>query len=234
MTPAPASTNLLELRDVDAGYGSFRSLFGVTFAVRPHSVTALLGPKGSGKTTVARVCSGLVRPTGGALLLEGTDVTGMRAFKLARLGIVHVPEGRPVFATLTVEENLGLTFRRVFGRRGTRGALERAYELFPGMGDRRHRIAGTMSGDERCTLSLARAFVIGPKVLITDELSLGLPPGLIDEVYGTLAAIRDAGTALLIVEQHVRQASTLADEVLVLAKGSVTASGVASDPTRDD
>jgi branched-chain amino acid transport system ATP-binding protein len=233
MTVAPASTNLLQLREVDAGYGPFRSLFGVSFAVRPHSVTALLGSSGSGKTTVTRVCSGLVRPTGGALLLEGTDVTGMRAFQLARLGVVHVPEGRPVFGTLTVEENLVLTFRRVVGRRKTRGALEQAYELCPRMGELRHEGAGNLSGGEQCMLSLARVLVAGPKLLITDDLSLGLPPAVIDEVYETLAAIRDAGTALLIVEQDARRALTLADDVVVLTKGSVTDSGAAPNPTRD-
>src|SRR6185436_10840881 len=112
-------TPLLELRDVDAGYGPFRSLFKVSFAIRPNSVMALLGSNGSGKTTVVRVCSGLVRPTLGSLLFEGDDVTGRRAFRLARLGIIHAPEGRSVFASLSVEENLALTFRQVFGRRGT-------------------------------------------------------------------------------------------------------------------
>jgi branched-chain amino acid transport system ATP-binding protein len=216
---------LLELRDVDAGYGPFRSLFNVSFAIRPHSVMALLGSNGSGKTTVVRVCSGLVRPTSGRVVFEGADVTGRRAYRLARLGIVHAPEGRSVFASLTVEENLALTFRQVFGRRGTQDALRHAYELFPRLGERRRQMAGTLSGGEQRMLSLARVLVRAPKLLITDELSLGLAPVVIDEVYETLATIRDSGTALLIVEQHVRQALGLADDVVVLAKGSVTLSG---------
>jgi len=220
---------LLELRDVDAGYGPFRSLFGVSFAIRPHSVMALLGSNGSGKTTVVRVCSGLLKPTSGRVLFEGTDVTGKRAYKLARLGVIHAPEGRSVFASLTVEENLALTFRQVFGRRGTQGALQRAYDLFPRLGERRRQMAGTLSGGEQRMLSLARVLVRAPKLLITDELSLGLAPVVIDEVYETLATIRNAGTALLIVEQHVRQALGLADDVVVLAKGTVTLSGPAAE-----
>jgi len=227
--PAPAPSTggppLLELRDIEAGYGPFRSLFGVSFSVREHSVVALLGSNGSGKTSVVRVCCGLVEPMGGKLLYQGEDVTGTRAYRLARMGIVHAPEGRSVFGTLTVEENLALTFRQVFGRRDSKAAVATAYELFPRLGERRRQLAGTLSGGEQRMLSLARVLVHEPKLLITDELSLGLAPVLIDEVYETLATIRDAGTSLLIVEQHVRQALTLADDVVVMAKGRVALAG---------
>jgi branched-chain amino acid transport system ATP-binding protein len=223
--PAPSAPMLLELRDVHAGYGPFRSLFGIDIQVPPQSVLALLGANGSGKTTVVRVASGLIKPTAGHLLFEGRDVTGSRAYKLAQMGIVHAPEGRSVFASLTVEENLVLTFREVFGRRGTKAKLEQAYELFPRMGERRRQLAGTLSGGEQRMLSLARVLVRGPKLLITDELSLGLAPVIIDEVYQTLGTIRDAGCSLMIVEQHVHQALTLADHVVVLAKGRVVLSG---------
>ena len=225
-SPAPAGvTPLLELRDVEAGYGPFRSLFGVSFAIREHSVMALLGSNGSGKTSVVRVCCGLIEPTSGKLLYEGKDVTGSRAYRLTRMGIVHAPEGRSVFGSLTVEENLALTFRQVFGRRGAKDALAKAYDMFPRLGERRRQTAGTLSGGEQRMVSLARVIVHAPKLLITDELSLGLAPVIIDEVYETLATIRDAGTALLIVEQHVRQALTLADDVVVMAKGRVALAG---------
>jgi len=220
---------LLEMRDVEASYGPFRSLFGVSLVVRDGSVTALLGANGSGKTTVVRVCTGLLKPTAGSLVYDGEDITGHRPFRLARMGIIHAPEGRSVFATLTVEENLVLTFRQVFGRRGCRTALERAYELFPRLGERRRQLAGTLSGGEQRMLSLARVLVREPKLLITDELSLGLAPVIIDEVYRTLATIRDAGTALLIVEQHVHQALTLADDVVVMAKGKVALAGTSEE-----
>jgi branched-chain amino acid transport system ATP-binding protein len=232
MVPEPSGNGaapLLELRDIEAGYGPFRSLFGVSLTVQHRSVTALLGANGSGKTTVVRVASGLVKPTAGSLLFEGEDVGGQRAYKLARLGIVHAPEGRSVFASLSVEENLVLTFRQQFGRRGVKPKLEFAYEMFPRMGERRRQAAGTLSGGEQRMLSLARVLVREPKMLITDELSLGLAPVIIDEVYATLATIRDAGCALLVVEQHVHQALTLADDVVVLAKGKVALHGRADE-----
>jgi len=222
-------SGLLELRDVHAGYGPFRSLFGVSFAVDPGSVTALLGSNGSGKTTVVRVVSGLIKPTAGAVMFQGRDVSGRRAYRIARLGITHAPEGRSVFASLTVEENLMLTFREQFGRKGARDALDKAFTMFPRLGERRRQLAGLMSGGEQRMLSLARVLVASPKLLVTDELSLGLAPVVIDEVYRTLATIRDHGVALLIVEQHVRRALSLADEVVVMAKGRVALSGPASE-----
>jgi branched-chain amino acid transport system ATP-binding protein len=224
-TERPAATPLLELRNIEASYGPFRSLFGVSFAIQEQGVTALLGSNGSGKTTVVRICSGLLHPTGGQLLYAGDDVSQMRAYKLARLGVVHAPEGRSVFATLSVEENLALTFRQVFGRRGCRESIDQSYELFPRLRERRRQLAGTLSGGEQRMLSLARVLVRAPKLLITDELSLGLAPLIIDEVYETLATIRGSGTALLIVEQHIHQALTLADHVVVMAKGRVSLSG---------
>jgi branched-chain amino acid transport system ATP-binding protein len=237
--PTPTTSNgdatvapdgaLLELRDVHAGYGPFRSLFGVSFAIRPGSVMALLGSNGSGKTTVVRVVSGLLKPTSGAVLFEGQDVTGRRTYRIARLGITHAPEGRSVFASLTVEENLVLTFREHFGRKGYRDKLEQAFEMFPRLGDRRSQLAGSLSGGEQRMLSLARVLVASPKLLVTDELSLGLAPVVIDEVYRMLATIRDHGVALIIVEQHVRRALQLADDVVVMAKGKVALSGPAAD-----
>ncbi len=223
--PAAGAAPLLELRDVEAGYGPFRSLFGVSFSIREQSVMALLGSNGSGKTSVVRVCCGLIEPTSGSLLYEGKDVTGSRAFKLTRMGIVHAPEGRSVFGSLSVEENLAISFRQVFGRRKGKEALGQAYEMFPRLGERRKQIAGTLSGGEQRMVSLARVLIHSPKLLITDELSLGLAPVIIDEVYETLATIRTHGTSLLIVEQHVRQALTLADDVVVMAKGRVALSG---------
>ncbi len=220
---------LLELRDVHAGYGPFRSLFGVSFEIEPGAVMALLGSNGSGKTTVVRVVSGLIRPTAGSVVFEGNNVTGRRAFRIARLGITHAPEGRSVFASLTVEENLVLTFREHFGRTGARGALDQAFTMFPRLGERRRQLAGLLSGGEQRMLSLARVLVASPKLLVTDELSLGLAPVVIDEVYRTLATIRDHGVALLIVEQHVRRAMSLADTVVVMAKGKVALSGPAAE-----
>jgi branched-chain amino acid transport system ATP-binding protein len=226
MSQAPP---LLELRDVQAGYGPFRALFGVSLSVREGSVLALLGSNGCGKTTVARVCTGLIRPTEGKFFFDGEDVTRERAYRLARRGIAHAPEGRSVFASLTVEENLLLTLRRALGRSRVARGLARAYELFPPLGQRRRQIAGTLSGGEQRMLALARVLANPPRLLVCDELSLGLAPIVVDEVYNTLATIRDAGTTLLIVEQHVSHALDLADDVAVLVKGQVTYDGPVDD-----
>jgi branched-chain amino acid transport system ATP-binding protein len=227
--PADAATPMLELRDVDAAYGPFRAIFGVSFELQPGRVLALLGSNGAGKTTIARVCSGLLRPTSGEVFFDGMNVTGWRTFRYARLGITHAPEGRSVFASLSVEENLDLTFRRKRGRTGAREALDEAYTLFPRLGERRHQIAGTLSGGEQRMLSLARVMVDRPRLLIADELSLGLAPIIVEEVYSTLEKIRDAGTTLLIVEQHVHHALSIADDAIVLVKGEVAYSGPVSE-----
>lgn len=220
-------TPMLELRNVEAAYGPFRALFGVTLAVQPGQAVALLGSNGAGKTTVARVASGLVTPTSGQVLVDGQDLTGQRAYRFARAGVVHAPEGRSVFSTLTVAENLELAFRQSKGAAGVAAALDEAYSIFPRLGERANQMAGTLSGGEQRMLSLARALVERPKLLIADELSLGLAPIIVDEVYETLAAIRNAGTALLIVEQHVGHALGIADEVLLLSHGEVTWRGTA-------
>jgi len=163
------------------------------------------------------------------VFFEGDDLTGQRAFKYARRGIVHAPEGRSVFASLTVLENLELTFRRSRGRAGVHDAVEEAFTMFPRLGERRHQVAGTLSGGEQRMLSLSRVMVEKPRLLIADELSLGLAPIVVDEVYRTLEQIRDAGTTLLIVEQHVHHALGLADEAIVLVKGEVAYSGPVSE-----
>lgn len=225
----PAVVPLLELRDVDAAYGPFRAIFGMSFTLYPGRVLAMLGSNGAGKTTVARVASGLLAPTAGKVLFEGDDVTGWRPFRYARLGIVHAPEGRSVFASLSVEENLALTFQRTRGRAGTAAACEEAYGLFPRLGERRRQMAGTLSGGEQRMLSLARVLVEQPRLLIADELSLGLAPIIVDEVYRTLERIRDAGTTLLLVEQHVHHALEIADDAIVLAKGEIAYSGPVSE-----
>ena len=223
--PAPPSPSLLELHDVDAGYGPFRALFGVSFTVGDGEVVALLGANGAGKTTVARVCSGLLHPTAGTVMLGGVDVSNSRPYEIARLGVTHAPEGRSVFASLTVEENLSLSFRRKLGKRGVAGALAGAYRLFPRLGERRRQLAGTLSGGEQRMLALARMLVAPPRLLIADELSLGLAPIVIDEVYRTLASVRDAGASILLIEPYGHHALGLADRAVLLDRGQVTFDG---------
>ena len=225
MTPAP----ILEMTDVCAEYGPFRALFGVTLAIRPGEALALLGANGAGKTTVARVASGLVAAASGSVTIDGDDMAGRRTFEFARAGVAHAPEGRSVFATFTVEENLTLSFRRALGRSKVRAGLEEAYTLFPRLGERRTQIAGTLSGGEQRMLALAAAVVERPALLVADELSLGLAPIVVDEVYDTLATIRGTGTALLIVEQHVQHALDVCDRVALLDHGTIAWEGPAAD-----
>ena len=221
--------SILELRDVDASYGAFRSLFGVSCAIGPGEAVALVGPNSAGKTTVARVASGLVAPSAGAVLVDGSDLSGAPAHRFARAGIAHAPEGRSVFATLTVEENLVLSLRRTRGRRGVRAGLDEAYALFSTLGGRRHQVAGTLSGGEQRMLSMVRVLVDAPKLLIADELSLGLAPTIVDQVYRSLARLRELGTALLVIEQHVGHALALCERVLVLEHGTVAWAGATAD-----
>lgn len=219
---------MLELRHVSASYGRFRALFDVSLEVRRGSATALLGPNGAGKSTVARVASGLVPVTSGQVVLGGEDVTGLATWELVRRGLALAPEGRSVFATLDVEDNLRLTFLRALSRSDAQTALDRAYAWFPRLAERRRQLAGRLSGGEQRMLALARVLAVPPKVLVVDELSLGLAPRVAAEVYATLEEIRRAGTALLVIEQQVPRALELAGEVVVLRKGEVRYNGPVS------
>jgi branched-chain amino acid transport system ATP-binding protein len=231
MSDATSKPPVLELEEVQAGYRLFKALFGVSFAVREAEAVALIGPNGAGKTTVARVASGLVSPSAGRVLVDGADFSAKPANEYALAGIAHAPEGRSVFATLTVEENLSLGFRRRFGRHGLGDALAKAYELFPRLGERRRQGAGSLSGGEQRMLTLAAVLVLEPKLLIADELSLGLAPIITDDLYGVLERILASGTALLLIEQHVDRALDLANEVVVLERGIVSHRG---HPSRDE
>lgn len=225
---AGAGGVVMALDRVSAGYGPFEALFDVSFEVHEGRSLALIGPNGSGKTTVARVCSGLLAPSGGRLLFDGTEVRRPRAWKLARMGVAHAPEGRSVFASLTVEENLALSQLRR-SRADREAALAAAYEMFPRLGERRRQLAGLMSGGEQRMLSLARVMAERPRLLIADELSLGLAPIIVNEVYEALKAIKEAGTTLVIIEQHISHALEAADDVVVLVQGHIRLAGPADE-----
>ncbi len=228
MTAAVAGSTIgpaLEVVGVSAAYGPYRALFDVSFQVPAGGITALIGSNGAGKSTVSRVVSGLLASSSGTLLLDGRDVTGWPAYKLARAGMAHVPEGRGVFASLTVEENLKLAFRQRGGRKGVPDSLARAYEVFPLLGSRRNQHGGTLSGGEQRILSLAKVLVVPPRVLVADEISLGLAPLMTDVVYDGLRRINQVGTALLIVEQQVDRVLEIAQTAVVLEHGSVAYRG---------
>jgi branched-chain amino acid transport system ATP-binding protein len=217
----------LELDHVSAAYGPYRALFDVTFAVPAGGVVALLGSNGAGKSTVARVVSGLLPSTSGTIRMDGRDVTGSPAYRIARAGMAHVPEGRGIFANLTVEENLALAFRQRGGRRSVASSIERAYAEFPVLGERRRQRGGTLSGGQQRLLSLAKILVAPPALLVADELSLGLAPVVVDAVYEGLRSISDAGTAILVVEQQIDRALDLASGAVVLEHGTVAFDGPA-------
>jgi branched-chain amino acid transport system ATP-binding protein len=223
-TGAPA----LEVDHVSASYGPYRALFDVTFDVPEAGITALIGSNGAGKSTVSRVATGLLATTEGKLRLSGREITGLPAYKIARAGAAHVPEGRGVFANLTVEENLKLAFRQRAGRRSVQSSLDRAYEAFPILGARCRQAGGTLSGGEQRILSLAKVLIVPPRMLVADEISLGLAPVMIDAVYDGLRRINAAGTALLIVEQQVDRVLDIASTAVVLEHGAVAYRGAAS------
>jgi branched-chain amino acid transport system ATP-binding protein len=216
---------ILCLQNVCAAYGPYRALFDVSFRVPAGGVAALVGSNGAGKSTVARTVTGLVTATSGQVLFDGRDVTGLPAYKIARLGMAHVVEGRGVFSSLTVEENLTLAFRQREGRGKLAGNLERAYAAFPILGERRKQMAGTLSGGQQRLLSLAKVLVVPSKVLVADELSLGLAPVIVDQVYEGLKEINRNGTAIVVVEQQIHRALGLANWAVVLDHGSVCYEG---------
>jgi branched-chain amino acid transport system ATP-binding protein len=217
--------DVLELRNVSSAYGPYRALFDVSFRVPAGGVVALVGSNGAGKSTVARTVTGLVTASAGQVLFDGRDVTNLPAYKIARLGMAHVVEGRGVFSSLTVEENLTLAFRQRDGRGNLRGNLERSFSAFPILRDRRRQLAGTLSGGQQRLLSLAKVLVVPSKVLVADELSLGLAPVVVDTVYEGLEEINRNGTTLVVVEQQVHRVLTLANWAIVLDHGSVVYEG---------
>jgi branched-chain amino acid transport system ATP-binding protein len=220
-----APDDVLVVQHVSAAYGPYRALFDVSFSVPAGGILALVGSNGAGKSTVARVVSGLVTAPQGTVALCGHDVTRLPAYKIARRGMAHVVEGRGVFSSLTVEENLTLAFRQRAGRRLLASNLARAYSAFPILGDRRRQMAGTLSGGQQRLLSLAKVLVVPPQVLIADELSLGLAPVVVDAVYDGLREINGNGTALVVVEQQVSRVLELASQAVVLDHGSVVYDG---------
>jgi branched-chain amino acid transport system ATP-binding protein len=204
------------LDGIVAGYAETTVLRGVSLAVPEGSVVALLGANGAGKTTLLRVASGLLRPTAGRLTLDGVDVTGHRPHQLAAAGVCHVPEGRGVFPSLTVRENLALQ-----AGSGGRDGVERAVDAFPRLGERMGQTAGTLSGGEQQMLALARAYVANPKLMLLDEVSMGLAPKIVDEIFVFLDRLAHEGSSLLLVEQYVTRALGLADYVYLMNRGTI-------------
>ena len=222
MTPA------LELVDVRAGYGRIEVLRGVSFVVPAGSVFALLGPNGAGKTTTLKTIDGRVGASAGCIHIAGTHVNGAATDDLARAGVCAVPEGRGVFPNLTVAENLRMMTYAAPGLT-TADVEERAYSRFPILGERRRQLAGTMSGGQQQMLAVARVIVTDPSLLLVDELSMGLAPLIVEELYGVLAQLAADGMSIVLVEQFARTALQIADYAAILSQGRVAHVGEPAD-----
>jgi branched-chain amino acid transport system ATP-binding protein len=220
---------LLAVSDLDVTYGEAQALFAVSLEVDPGAVVAVLGPNGAGKSSLAGAIGGRVRPAGGQIRLDGRDVTGWAAHRMSGQGLAYVPEERAIFPHLSVLENLRVRLRYAVERGERAGALERALETFPVLADRRRQQAGTLSGGEQQMLSLARVLAAPPRLLVADEMSLGLAPRLVDLVFDALARARADGVAVLLVEQYVERALEFADRAVILRRGRVVWHGAAGD-----
>jgi branched-chain amino acid transport system ATP-binding protein len=223
---------MLKVDDLRAGYGRTEVLHGITLEVAKGSVVSLIGSNGAGKTTTLRAISGMIKPKGGAVLLGGADVTGQDAHRIARRGLAHAPEGRRVFSTLSVADNLRLgAFPRYIGARprgDVAADLERAMALFPRLKERRQQLAGTLSGGEQQMLAMARALMLNPDVVLLDEPSMGLAPILVEEVFRIISRLRADGVTMLLVEQFAAAALQVSDHAYVLESGRIALHGPAA------
>ena len=219
----------LELRDVHAAYGRIEVLHGVTLVVPPGCVFALLGPNGAGKSTTLKVASGRMAPSTGCVHVAGSHVNGVAPEKLVRAGVCSIPEGRGIFPNLTVNENIRMMTYR--GGLNTSEVEEKAYTRFPKLGDRRTQLAGTMSGGEQQMLAMARALATDPSLLLLDEISMGLAPLIVAELYELVGQLASEGISILVVEQFARTALAIADYAAIMLHGRITRVGQPQDIT---
>jgi branched-chain amino acid transport system ATP-binding protein len=226
---------LLELRDVHTYYGHIHALKGVTLSVAPGEVVALIGANGAGKSTTLRAVSGLLRPRTGDILLHGQSIARIPSHQIVYQGVSHAPEGRKIFATLSVNENLNMG---AYSLGNARARIEqhraRVFALFPRLAERRNQLAGTLSGGEQQMLAIGRALMSDPKLLLLDEPSLGLAPLLVKAIFDTVREINQAGVTILLVEQNARAALRLAHKGYVLETGQIVLSGPAETLLADE
>ena len=222
--------NLLEVDSIDVHYGDFQALYGVSVSVAAGETLAIIGANGAGKSTLMKALAGLMTPTSGSISFEGRDITAMPSFKRVGLGIALTPEGRRIFPSLSVEENL-----LVGGHTRRKGPwnLASVYEAFPLVADRKDRIGIHLSGGEQQAVAIGRALMSNPSLLLLDEVSLGLAPVVVEQIYAALPAITGAGTTVLVVEQDVNQALKVSDRVQCMLEGRTVLEGAAGTLTRD-
>ena len=225
---------MLELKNVSAGYGTFQALFDVSLSVKAGEAVAVIGPNGAGKTTLLRAISKLINVSSGDIAFEGRSLSSVEPHRIIELGLSQVPEHRRLFPRLTVEENLRMGAYMESARPKFAQRLEMVYALFPRMKERRHQMAGTMSGGEQQMCAIGRALMSGPKLLLLDEPSAGLAPVIVQSIFDLMKKIRAEGYTVMIVEQNVRQVLKVVDRAYLLEVGRIKASGSAAELLASD
>ena len=223
---------MLSIKNLEAGYGKVKVLHGISIDVPKGQVITLIGSNGAGKTTTMRAITGMIKPTGGEVTLSGEKIDGYDSYKIARLGLAHSPEGRRVFTTMSVTDNLLLgAFPRFTGSRpkgDIKEDLEKSLEMFPRLKERRNQLAGTLSGGEQQMLAMARAVMLNPEIILLDEPSMGLAPILVEEVFKIISNLKSQGVTMLLVEQFAAAALNVADYGYVLENGKIATHGPAA------
>jgi branched-chain amino acid transport system ATP-binding protein len=227
-------TALLEVEDLRVAYGKIEAVKGISFTVEAGQVVTLIGTNGAGKTTTLRTLSGLLKPIGGRVVFDGKPLTRLPAHKIVALGLAHSPEGRHIFPRLSIEQNLQLGAYLRKDSAGITKDIERAYELFPILGERRRQAAGTLSGGEQQMLAMGRALMSQPKLLMLDEPSMGLSPIMMQKIMSTIVELKSQGTTILLVEQNAQAALSLADQAHVMEIGTIKLSGTGQELLHDE
>lgn len=225
---------MLEIKDLEVCYGVIRAIKGVSFEVNQGEVIALIGANGAGKTTILHTITGLIPAEKGSILFDGKELTKTPAHKIVSMGMAHVPEGRRVFAQLSVLENLKLGAYTRKNKTEIEESLQMVYDRFPRLEERKNQVAGTLSGGEQQMLAMGRALMSKPRIILMDEPSMGLSPLLVSEIFDIIKVISEGGTTVLLVEQNAKKALSIADRAYVLETGNITLSGKASDLMNDD
>lgn len=225
---------MLEIKDLEVYYGVIHAIKGVSFEVNEGEIIALIGANGAGKTTILHTITGLIAPKSGHVMFEGTDITKTPAHKIVELGMAHVPEGRRVFASLSVYQNLKMGAYTRKDKSEVEAALEMVYKRFPRLEERKNQMAGTLSGGEQQMLAMGRALMSHPKIILMDEPSMGLSPILVNEIFDIIRSVNEAGTTVLLVEQNAKKALSIANRAYVLETGKIATSGDADALMHDD
>jgi len=224
---------MLEVVNLEVNYGAIKALKNISFKVKSCQVVTLIGANGAGKSTTLRTISGLIKPKDGHIYFKGQEITNYEAHKIVELGISHVPEGRRIFETLTVMENLELAAWTIKDKKIRKEKFERIFDIFPRLKERRKQLAGTLSGGEQQMLSVARALTTGGELMLLDEPSMGLAPVLVDEIFQVLCQINLQGITILLVEQNARKALEIANYAYVLEAGTIALQGEAKELNED-